>query len=115
MTSLEIEPETLRQTASALQALGLEPHLRQADGRAGFLAHAPSDRIIVTASVSLGPTASFPSSGGPSCCTCAAGIRSRWVVTTRRPSPRPGTSRSLGCVSVPPLPRSCCIGVPGWP
>jgi protein-L-isoaspartate(D-aspartate) O-methyltransferase len=50
VTSLEIEPETLRQTASALQALGLEPHLQQADGRAGFAAHAPYDRIIVTAS-----------------------------------------------------------------
>jgi protein-L-isoaspartate(D-aspartate) O-methyltransferase len=50
VTSLEIEPETLRQTASALQALGLEPHLRQADGRAGCPAYAPYDRIIVTAS-----------------------------------------------------------------
>jgi protein-L-isoaspartate(D-aspartate) O-methyltransferase len=50
VTSLEIEPETLRQTAAALQALGLEPHLRQADGRAGCPAPAPYDRIIVTAS-----------------------------------------------------------------
>ncbi|RAQ95819.1 protein-L-isoaspartate O-methyltransferase family protein [Thermogemmatispora tikiterensis] len=50
VTSLEIDAETLQAAASALQALGLEPHLRQADGRAGCPAHAPYDRIIVTAS-----------------------------------------------------------------
>ena len=50
--TIEIVPELARRSAETLRALGYRNvHVREGDGYAGWLEHAPFDRIMVTAAV----------------------------------------------------------------